>query len=340
MSNLIPINPADVPAFATYTGAKVPAIGFGTFGSDHVSPEQMAEAVKTAVRLGCRHIDCAAVYGNEREIGQALRELYKEGVVKREDLWLTSKIWNDHHSDGDVLLSCAQTLKDLQTDYLDLMLIHWPFPNFHPPHCTVDSRSPDAKPYVHEEFMRVYRQLERLADMGLARHIGISNVSIPKLKLILRDCRIKPAVNEMELHPHFQQPALYEFCRSMGILNIGYCPLGSPNRPERDKTQDDTVDMEDPVILEIAAKHNCHPAAVCLKWAGQRGHVAIPMSCNPKNIRSNLTAVCSDPLTEDEMNAIAGIDRNCRLVKGHVFLWEGAKDWRDLWDMNGSIIGQ
>ena len=338
MENITSINHAEVPCFTTYTGAKIPSIGFGTFGSDHVSPMQMAEAVKNAVRLGYRHIDCAAVYGNEREIGIALQELYTEGTVRREDIWLTSKVWNDHHGDGDVLLSCAQTLKDLQTDYLDLMLIHWPFPNYHPPHCSVDSRNPNSRPYVHENFMRVYRQLERLADMGLSRHIGISNVTIPKLKLIMRDCRIKPAVNEMEIHPHFQQHELYDFSSELGILNIGYCPLGSPNRPKRDKTPDDTVDMADPVIVKIAEVHHVHPSAVCLKWAVQRGNAAIPMSCNPKNILVNLAAVCSDPLSGPEMAAIAQIDKKCRLVKGHVFLWEGAGDWNDLWDVDGFIM--
>ncbi len=324
----------NMPCFSiSATGVQIPAIGFGTFGSDHVAPGEMAEAVKHAVRLGCRHIDCAAVYGNEKEIGQTLQELFAEGTVCRKDLWITSKVWNTHHGKGDVLLSCAQSLKDLQLDYLDLMLIHWPFPNSHPPECAVESRSTGAKPYIHEEFMKTYRQLERLADMGLARHIGISNVTVRKLKLILRDCRIKPLVNEMELHPYFQQEELYEFARANGILNIGYCPLGSPNRPARDKMPEDTADMANPVILEIARKHNVHPAAICLKWAVARGHAAIPMSVNPSHIESNLLAVCSDPLTAEEMAEIAKIDKNCRLVKGHVFLWESAKDWTELWDM-------
>lgn len=329
------IDPATMPRFAIpATGAEIPAIGFGTFGSDRVSPAEMADAVKTFVRLGGRHIDCAAVYGNEKEIGTALADLFAEGVVRRDDLWITSKIWNDRHGDGDVLLSCAQSLKDLRLDYLDLMLIHWPFPNYHPPGCTVDARSPDAVPYVHERFMKTYRQLERLADMGLARHIGVSNVTVPKLRRVLHDCRIKPMVNEMELHPHFQQPALYDFAREHGLFNIGYCPLGSPNRPERDKTPDDTSDMEDPVVVAIAEKHGIHPAAVCLKWAVQRGHAAIPMSVKPKNNEANLAAVCSDPLTADEMVALATVDKDCRLVKGHVFLWEGARDWTALWDMD------
>ena len=330
--NIQPIDPAAMPAFTLRSGAKIPAIGIGTFGSDHVSHDEMAVAVETAIRLGCRHIDCAAVYGNEKEIGAMLEKLFRDGVVAREELFITSKIWNDHHGRGDVLLSCAQSLKDLRLDYLDLLLIHWPVPNFHPPKCTVASRSPDAKPYIHEAFMQTYRQLERVAYMGLARHIGVSNVTVSKLERILRDCRLQPDVNEMELHPHFQQPALYEFSRSRGIVNIGYCPLGSPNRPERDKTPDDTSDMDDPVIVEIARKHNIHPAAVCLKWAVQRGHCAIPMSRSAANIAANLRAVCSAPLSNDEMAAIAKIDRNCRLIKGQVFLWEDAKDWTELWD--------
>jgi diketogulonate reductase-like aldo/keto reductase len=225
----------------------------------------------------------------------------------------------------------------LQADYLDTYLVHWPFPNFHPPGCTVDSRSPDAKPYLHENFMRTWRQMERLADMGLVRHIGTSNMTIPKLKLLLRDARIKPAVNEMELHPHFQQPELFEFVRSHGIEPIGYCPLGSPNRPERDRTPEDTSPLEEPVIRSIAQRLGVHPAAVCLKWAVQRGQTPIPFSTKRRNYLANLQAVVSDPLTDEDMRAIAAVDRNCRLIKGQVFLWRAGQIWEDLWDMSGEI---
>lgn len=329
----INIDPRKVPSLVLKaSGDKIPALGFGTFGSDYVSPAEMAESVRTAILAGYRHIDCASVYGNEKEIGVVLKELMDSGIVRREELWITSKVWNDHHGAGDVLLSCAQSLKDLQLDYLDLMLIHWPFPNFHPPHCSVESRSPSAKPYVHEEFMETYRQLERLLMLGLTRHIGVSNVTLPKLKNILRHCRIKPEVNQMELHPHFQQSELYRFTQEQNILNIGYCPLGSPHRPDRDRENDDTVDMEDPILCEIAARHRVHPASICLKWGIQRGHAVIPTSTKIKNILCNLAAVVSDPLTEEEMEALSQIDKNCRLIKGHVFLWPGAQDWRALWD--------
>ena len=175
-----------------------------------------------------------------------------ETGIKREEIWVTSKLWNDKHGEDNVIASCRKSLADLRLNYLDLYLVHWPFPNFHAPGCDVTSRSADAKPYIHENFMKTWRKMEELVDLGLVRHIGTSNMTIPKLKLVLRDARIKPAVNEMELHPHFQQPELFQFVVDSGIQPVGYCPIGSPGRPERDRTPEDTAPTEDPVIVEIA----------------------------------------------------------------------------------------
>src|SRR5665647_2596932 len=152
------------------------------------------------------------------------------------------------------------------------------FPNFHELGCSVDSRSPNAKPYIHENYMKTWRQMERLVEMGLVRHIGTSNMTIPKLELLLRDAKIKPVCNEMELHPHFQQPELFKYVMDHGIVPIGFSPIGSPSRPDRDKTEQDTVDIQDPVIVKIADRLNVHPAVVCVKWAVQRGQVPIPFS--------------------------------------------------------------
>jgi alcohol dehydrogenase (NADP+) len=317
-----------------YTGALMPAIGLGTFGSDHASAEEVAEAVRGAAEVGYRHFDCASVYGNEDRVGVALRDVMAGGV-RREALWIASKVWNDRHD--EVIASCRQSLADLQLDYLDAYFVHWPFPNYHPPHCDVGSRSPDAKPYIHENFMRTWRQMEELVDGGLVRHIGTSNMTIPKLELLLRDARIQPAVNEMELHPHFQQPELFAYVRAKGIAPIGYSPVGSPGRPERDRTPEDTVDVEDPVIVRIAERLGVHPAVVCVKWAVQRGQTPIPFSTKRSHYEANLRGVMSDPLTDDEMHAIAGIDRNCRLIKGQVFLWRAGQSWEDLWDVDGVI---
>jgi len=199
----------------------------------------------------------------------------------------------------------------------------------------VTSRSEHAKPYLHESFMMTWRKMEELVDLGLVRHIGTSNMTIPKLKLVLRDARIQPAVNEMELHPHFQQPELFQYVVDQGIQPVGYCPIGSPGRPERDRTPEDTSPTEDPVIQAIGQAHGIHPAVVCIKWAVQRGQTPIPFSVN--NYRANLAGIVDDPLSDDEMRRIAGLDRSCRLIKGQVFLWKDGQTWEDLWDIHGEI---
>ena len=330
------VDPASIPQRRLASGALMPAIGLGTFGSDHVSADQVATAVEDALAFGYRHIDCASVYGNEACIGDALTGAFRGGL-RRDEVWMVSKLWNDRHAESDVIPQCRQSLADLRLDYLDTYLVHWPFPNFHPPGCAVDARSEDARPYIHENFMRTWRQMETLVDLGLTRHIGTSNMTIPKLELLLRDARIRPAVNEMELHPHFQQPELFEYVRANGIGPVGYSPLGSPGRPERDRTSDDTVDLEDPVLVEIAVRLGVHSAWVAIRWAVQRGQTPIPFSVNPRNYRANLEAAAGAPLSDADMAAIAGIDRNCRLIKGQVFLWKQGQDWEDLWDLNGTI---
>ena len=333
------IDPSLIPYRKIYTGAKIPAVGLGTFGSDRFTASQIADAVLGAAEIGYRHFDCAAVYGNEKEIGVSFQKVMSSGIT-REELWITSKLWNDKHAEEDVIPACRKTLKDLQLEYLDLYLIHWPFPNHHAPNVDVNSRDPHAVPYIHENFMKTWRQMEKLVEMGLVRHIGTSNMTVPKLKLLLRDAKIKPAANEMELHPHFQQPEFFQFCIDNHIVPIGFAPIGSPTRPDRDKTPDDTVDIEDPVIVKIAKRLNVHPAVICVKWAEQRGQVPIPFSIHPKEYLGNLKAAVTEPLTDEEMQKIAGIDKNNRLIKGQVFLWESAKDWTDLWDLDGQIASK
>ena len=331
-----PVDPDLVPKRTLRTGDEIPAIGLGTFGSDHVPPEEVAEAVRGAAAVGYRHFDCAAVYGNEQEVGESLRRVI-DGGVDREELWITSKLWNDQHGKGNVIPACKQSLSDLRLDYLDLYLVHWPFPNYHPPGCDVSSRAPDARPYIHDEYMETWGEMERLVGMGLVRNIGTSNMTIPKLELVLRDAEIPPACNEMELHPHFQQPELFNYVREHDIVPIGFCPIGSPERPERDRQPEDTAPIEDPVIQEVAGNHGIHPAVVCVKWAVQRGQVPIPFSTTPSHYLANLRATVTDPLTADEMAAIAATDKECRLIKGQVFLWKEGQSWEDLWDPDGEI---
>jgi diketogulonate reductase-like aldo/keto reductase len=319
-------------------GGSIPAIGLGTFGSDSRGGSEVAGAVGHALSVGYRLIDCAACYGNEGDIGPVL-EGALGGGLPRGELFVISKVWNDKHRRGDVIASCKASLSALRLDYLDCYLVHWPFPNYHEPGCDGGARNPESRPYIHSEFMETWGAMERLAEMGLVRGIGTSNVTIPKLELILRDAKIKPVVNEMELHPCFQQGELFQYCVDRGVQPIGYSPLGSPARPERDRSPGDCVDAEQPEVARAARSHGAHPAAICLKWAAQRGQVPIPFSTNPRNIEANLRAVSEDPLTPQEMDALKGCERNSRLIKGQVFLWEGAQGWLDLWDADGTIPG-
>lgn len=328
----------NVPERTLNTGDRMPVIGLGTFGSDKYGPDEIAAAVEGAIQSGYRLIDCAACYGNEDKIGPVFEKVLKNGL-KREELFVISKVWNDCHAPEKLIASCKKSLHDLKLEYLDAYLVHWPFPNYHAPFCDVNSRNPESRPYIQEEFMQTWRAMEQLSREGLVRNLGVSNVTVPKLKLILRDAEIKPALNEMELHPGFQQGELFQYSLDNGIQPIGYCPLGSPSRPERDRTEDDIDDLQMPEIQAIAKAHGIHPALVCLKWAVQRGQVPIPFSVKEPQYKSNLNAILSDPLTFEEMHIIRSLDRNDRKIKGQVFLWPGADSWLELWDVDGTIPG-
>ncbi len=315
----------------------IPKIGFGTFGSDRYDAEQVKCAVNRAVDIGFRMFDCASVYGNEHEIGEVFSKAVAQGRFTREELFITSKVWNDMHGEGEVITSCKKSLADLRLDYIDLYFVHWPFPNYHAPGCDGDARNPEARPFFAEEFMVVWRQMEQLKKQGLARHIGMSNMTIPKFQAVLPLCEIQPYAHEMEMHPAFQNTALFDYCTEKSIKSIGYCPLGSPNRPNRDKTPDDVTDVTLDVVVELAAKYDITPAQVCIKWALQNGQIPIPFATQEQNIKSNFDCLSLADFTAQEMLRLKHSDKGCRLVKGQVFLWPGANDYRDLWDEKGFI---
>lgn len=329
------INPTLVPQRTLRNGDTMPAIGMGTFGSDRFTSAEISAAVAGAIECGYRLFDGASVYGNEVEIGNVYKNAIDKGIVRREELFITSKVWNDKHH--DVATECMKSLRDLNLDYLDAYFMHWPFPNYHAPGCDGDARNPDSVPFTVEKFIDTWRQMEKLYDMGVVRHLGMSSMTIPKLEAVLKHCHIMPSVIEMELHPSFQQQELYDYCEKHGISVIGFCPIGSPTRPDRDKTEEDVVDIAMEEVVEVAKAHNIHPAVVCLKWAVQRGHTPIPFSIHEMEYVSNLKSATEDPLTPEEMAKLAKADKNCRLIKGQVFLWENAKDWTDLWDLDGTI---
>ncbi len=330
------ISQALIPQKKLNNGTTMPTMGMGTFGSDRFSAEQVSAAVAGAIRCGYRLFDCAACYGNEDQIGEVFKAAFEEGVVKREDLHIMTKVWNDMHE--KVEESCLKSIADLQCEYIDTFFIHWPFPNYHAPGCDVDSRNPLSKPFSVDEFVATYRQIEDLVERGLVKGIGLSNMTIPKLEGVWDQLKIKPTTHEMELHPCFQQQELFDWLNAHDVQPVGFMPIGSPTRPERDMMETDIADIQLPEMQAIAKAHGIHPAVVALKWAVGRGQVPIPFSIHEMEYVSNLKSTTEDPLTAEEMASIATLEKGNRLVKGQVFLWEGANDWHDLWDEDGVIV--
>lgn len=344
--NVEPIDPASVHKVRLQNGTMMPVAAFGTFHSDWAQ-DYMKDATLEAIRIGWRHIDTARAYENEHDVGEAIRKALKRGyIASTEELFVTGKLWNGHMKPKDVAPALDNTLKALGLDKIDLYLTHWPWPNVHTPGCGPEHRNPDAVPYIHEDFMETWEEILKLKRKGKIINVGTSNHTRAIMKLLLRDVsdNERPVVNQMELHPLFQQTELRRYFQSEALTCVGYMSLGSPNRPERDKFREQRADMMDPTIREIAGETGISPAQVGLNWAYQRenksgGYVA--MATRSDWIKENLKAATADILTPAQMLRISGdgtkenpgIDANNRLIYGQVFLWPEAEgDWRVLWD--------
>jgi len=299
-------------------GDEMPTFGLGTWKSD---PGEVYDAVQVALDAGYRHVDCAPIYGNEAEVGQALSDTFDQGEVDREAVWITSKLWNDAHRPADVRPALEQTLDDLQLDTLDLYLMHWPValkPGVNMPESPDDFLSLDAV-----SLSETWAAMTELVDEGLARHVGVSNFSVPALRSLMKEVDHAPEMNQIEMHPYLQQPDMLDFAEEAGIHLTAYSPLGSRDRPEMMKGEDEPNLMEDSTIVEIAEAHDASPAQVLIRWALQRGTAVIPKSTTPAHIRDNIAAT-ELALSDAEMDAIADLNRSRRFLKGDIWTMEGS----------------
>jgi alcohol dehydrogenase (NADP+) len=318
---------ASMRSAAFANGDTMPLLGLGTWKSD---PGQVYAAVREAIRLGYRHIDCASIYGNEPEIGAALADAISAGEVTRAELWITSKLWCNSHGRDNVEPALRRTLHDLRLEQLDLYLIHWPVPIR--PGVGFPTSAEELLPAAEVPLRSTWEGMEAAVAAGLTRHIGVSNFSSRKLLDLLAHCRLRPEVNQVELHPLLQQPELLAVCAREGVHLTAYSPLGSPDRPPHLKAVDEPVLLQNPVIGAIAAEHGCSPAQVLLAWHLQRGISTIPKSVSPERLRDNLAAAALE-LSPADLERIAALDQGRRLVDGSFWLMAGSP-WtlQALWD--------
>lgn len=292
------------------SGYEIPSIGLGTWRS---KADSVMEAVKCAIlEAKYRHVDCAAVYGNEKEIGLAFNEIFKTDKVKREDVFITSKLWNTEHNPTNVESACRKTLSDLQLDYLDLYLIHWGIAFEHGNEIEPMGKDGIVKT-AKIPIKDTWQAMEKLVEKGLVKSIGVANFTAPMLLDILTYARIPPAVNQIEIHPYNTQDKLVEFCQKKNILVTAYSPFGSAGDPKEKP-------LFDPIIQNLAEVHNVSPGQVLVKWAVSRGIAVLPKSTRKDRILTNID-INGFELTELDMDRISALNKNHRYV--NPIIWWG-----------------
>ncbi|MFH1321996.1 MAG: aldo/keto reductase [Bacteroidota bacterium] len=305
----------------------MPILGLGTWKSGH---GEVYKAIREAIKIGYRHIDCAPIYGNEVEIGHAFTDAFSSGDVRREELWVTSKLWNNAHEKDHVLPALKQTLKDLQLTYLDLYLVHWPIVLRQD--VVFAEKGDDFLSLDTVPITETWKGMESCAEQGLSKHIGVSNFSVLKLKSLVSHSIIKPELNQIELHPFLQQKSMLGYCQNENIHLTAYSPLGSRDRIPEFKGENEPGLLEHPVIIGIAKNRKCSPAQVLIKWAMERGTAVIPKSVNPERLKQNFDAIkiC---LSESDLIEIADIDIYFRFIDGTFWTMEGAPyTLSNIWD--------
>ncbi|XP_025264453.1 1,5-anhydro-D-fructose reductase isoform X4 [Camponotus floridanus] len=284
----------DIPTVTFSNGYKMPMLGLGTYKSEN---KDVGNAVKEAIDLGYRHIDTAWFYGNEKEIGEAIREKIEDGSVTREDLFITTKLWNTFHREELVVPTCKKSLANLGLEYIDLYLVHWPFAFQEGD----DLMPKDKNGKLIEsdiDYLETWRGMEECVRQGLTRSIGISNFNSEQINRLLESAKIAPVNNQIEININVNQEKLIDFCKKRNITITGYSPLGQPGNSSGIENK-----LDSSVVLKIAEKYNKTPAQVALRYVFQHGVAPIPKSVTKSRIKENMEFF-DFTLTSDEMNAI------------------------------------
>lgn len=303
-------------------GDEMPIIGLGTWKS---KPGEVYDAVLWALEIGYRHIDCASIYNNEAEIGMALSKAFNDGIVSREELFITSKLWNNSHKKQDVIPALEKSLKDLQLDYLDLYLVHWPVAHKKE---VIDIQDPSDFVSLKEvPLIETWEGMEDALNNGLTNHIGVSNFNMVNLNYILDKAEFPPEMNQIELHPMLPQKDLVDFCHENGIQVTGYAPLGSHNPTQKDQPNL----LENEIVKSIADKYGDTSAQILLAWGMNRNTVMIPKSVNKERLKENFQSIYIQ-LEEEDMETLANLEGPHRFINGKFWTIDGSPySLEDLW---------
>ena len=311
-------------------------MGLGTWKMPKADAPGM---VQEAIRVGYRHLDCACDYGNEVEVGAGIAAALEAGLCRREDLWVTSKLWNTYHEPKHVRAACERSLRDLGLDVLDLYLVHFPialayvpFEERYPPEWFFDpTAAPPVMKPVNVPYADTWGAMEELQRAGLVKRIGVCNLTISLLREVLSGCSIRPAVHQMEMHPYLAQPRQVRYCQQEKIAVTAFSPLGAPSYVPLGMAKADDSVLNDPVVKSIALAHGKSTAQTVLRWGVQRGCAVIPKTRQPTRLVENL-AVFDFALTAAEMDAISALDRHQRYNDPAVFCEKAFNTFYPIFD--------